>query len=324
MSDGTDHTTEPKVRTVLGDIAPGDLGVCDAHDHLFLRSPRLPGEELDDPAAARSELDSFAQAGGQAMVQWTPWGMGRRLPALSALSRQTGVHLIAATGLHQAKQYEDGRFPQGVDELADLFVRELTDSPVRAGLIKVAGAFHRLDQHSRRTMAAAAAAHHATGAPIGVHLEGGTAALETLQFLCADHGVPAHRVILGHLLRHPDTAVHLRAAQAGAYLAFDGPSRAHHASDHRLLECVAALADAGHADRVLIGGDTVVASARSSADGPGMRHLLEGIRPRIAQEIGGDVAHAIFVGNPALAFATHWRTAAPQPPENRSTPAELG
>ncbi|MES9604279.1 hypothetical protein [Actinomadura sp. NPDC000929] len=35
--------------TVLGDIAPADLGVCDAHDHLFIRSPRPPGEEPDNP-----------------------------------------------------------------------------------------------------------------------------------------------------------------------------------------------------------------------------------------------------------------------------------
>ncbi|MFF7363769.1 phosphotriesterase [Streptomyces sp. NPDC008125] len=311
------------VRTVLGDIDPGDLGVCDAHDHLFLRSPRLPGEELEDTAAARSELESFARAGGQAVVQWTPWGMGRRLSALAALSRDSGVHLIAATGLHQAKHYEGGRFARGVDELAGLFVRELTRSPVRAGLIKVAGAFHRLDEHARRTMAAAAAAHHATGAPIGVHLEGGTAALETLHFLCAGLGVPAHRVILGHLLRHPDLAVHLRVAEAGAYVAFDGPSRAHHAGDHRLVECVAALADAGYADRVLIGGDTVVASARSSADGPGMRHVLDGVAPRIAQEIGSDVAHAIFVDNPARAFAAHWRDPARQSPGMPITPGGL-
>jgi phosphotriesterase-related protein len=321
----TDHPTGQTVRTVLGDIAPGYLGVCNAHDHLFLRSPQLRGEELDDTAAARSELDSFAQAGGQAVVQWTPWGMGRRLSALTALSRDTGVHLIAATGLHQAKHYEGDRFPHDVDELADLFVRELSQSPVRAGLIKVAGAFHRLDEHARRTMAAAASAHHATGAPIGVHLEGGTAAAETLQFLCADHGVPADRVILGHLLRYPDPAVHRGIAEAGAYLAFDGPSRAHHFADHRLLECVAALADAGHTDRVLIGGDTVVGSARSAADGPGMRHLLEGIIPRIAQEIGSDVAHTIFVENPAHAFAADWRgPAARQPSGMPMTPAGLG
>ena len=39
----------PVVRTVLGDLDPAGLGVCDAHDHLFLRSPQLPGQELADP-----------------------------------------------------------------------------------------------------------------------------------------------------------------------------------------------------------------------------------------------------------------------------------
>ncbi|MGW2280183.1 phosphotriesterase family protein [Streptomyces sp. NPDC001770] len=295
-------------------MAPEELGVCDAHDHLFLRSPRLPGEELDDVGAARSELESFARAGGRAVAQWTPWGMGRRRSVLPGLSRAAGVHLIAATGLHQAKHYEGERVPGDVEALADLFIRELSEGPVRAGLIKVAASYHRLDAHTRRSMAAAAAAHHATGAPIGVHLEGGTAALETLAFLCSDHGVPADRVILGHLLRFPDTAIHHQVAATGAYVAFDGPSRAHHAGDWRLLECVAALAAAGYADRVLLGGDTVVASARSSADGPGMRHLLEGIGPRIEREIGGEVAHAVFVGNPARAFAVRWRNPALVPP----------
>ncbi|MGW4278117.1 phosphotriesterase, partial [Streptomyces seoulensis] len=36
------------VRTVLGDLPPAELGVTDSHDHLFFRSPRLPGQELDD------------------------------------------------------------------------------------------------------------------------------------------------------------------------------------------------------------------------------------------------------------------------------------
>ncbi|NUO41270.1 MAG: phosphotriesterase, partial [Streptomyces sp.] len=44
------------VRTVLGDVDPGALGVCDAHDHLFFGSPQLPGQELRDVAAARAEL----------------------------------------------------------------------------------------------------------------------------------------------------------------------------------------------------------------------------------------------------------------------------
>jgi 5-phospho-D-xylono-1,4-lactonase len=292
-----------RVRTVLGDLDPAELGVCDAHDHLFLASPALPGQELDDPDAALGELAAFAALGGRAVVQWTPWGMGARTAELPGLSRRSGVHLVAATGLHQARHYD--RVP---GDLAALFVRELTEVSVRAGLVKVAGAYHRLDDHARHVMAAAAEAHHATDAPIGVHLEGGTAAPDVLDLLCGRYEVPPHRVILGHVQRFPDLAIHREAARTGAYLAFDGPSRAHHGTDWRLLDGLRALADAGHADRILLGGDTVIASARSRADGPGMPFLLSGLRPRVERELGADVAAAIFTANPARAFAVRWRS----------------
>ena len=289
----------PTIRTVLGDIAPEELGVCDAHDHLFLASPALPGQALDDADAALGELNAFAALGGGAVVQWTPWGMGPRTADLPGLSRRSGVHIVAATGLHQARHYDPGRLRSVRDRLAELFVEELAT----AGMIKVAGSYHGLDDHARHVLAAAAEAHHATGAPIGVHLEAGTAALEVLDLLCGRHGVAPARVILGHLHRFPDARLHRQAAGAGAFLAFDGPSRQHHATDWRLLDALAALADAGYADRLLLGGDTVVASARSNSDGPGMPFLLRTLRPRIEQELGAHVAAAIFLGNPARAFA---------------------
>jgi phosphotriesterase-related protein len=38
-----------------------------------------------------------------------------------------------------------------------------------------------------------------------------------------------------------------------------------------------------------------------------MPFLLTGLRPRIERELGTDVAAAIFVDNPARAFAANWR-----------------
>lgn len=296
-----------RVRTVLGDIAPGELGVSDAHDHLFISSPALPGQELDDAEAALAELNAFAVLGGNAVVQWTPWGMGPRTEELPDLSRRSGVHVIGATGMHQAKHYDRDELAGVYDDLAELFVRDLTGARVKAGLIKVAGAYHRLDDHARHVMAAAAEAHHATDAPIGVHLEAGTAAMDVLDLLCGTHGVPPHRVIVGHLHRFPDTRMHRAVADAGAFLAFDGPSRAHHATDWRLLDSIETLADAGHAHQILLGADTVTPAARSGADGPGMPFLLGGLRPRIERELGAALATAIFIQNPSRAFAAQWR-----------------
>ncbi|AZM51843.1 phosphotriesterase [Streptomyces sp. WAC 01529] len=300
-----------KVRTVLGDIDPAELGVCDAHDHLFLRSPQLPGQELDSVEAAAEELAAFRAAGGAGVVQWTPHGMGRHAERLPELSGATGVRIVAATGLHQAAHYAPESLARlRAQDLAELFVRELTEgighSGVRAGLIKVAGGFHGLDDHARWTMTAAAEAHHATGAPIAVHLELGTAALYVLDLLCGELAVAPHRVILGHLNRFPDPALHHQAAEAGALLAFDGPSRAHHATDWRMPDAVRSLADAGFGDRMLLGGDTTTAGARSVRGGPGMPHLLRGVRPRLERAVGAELTELILTVNAGRAFGVAW------------------
>ncbi|MFD3502417.1 phosphotriesterase [Streptomyces sp. NPDC058678] len=299
------------VRTVLGDVRPAALGVCDAHDHLFFSSPRLPGQELQHVSAARAELAAFVAQGGNSVVQWTPYGLGRRAADLPPLSRETGVLVVAATGLHQAVHYDDETLARLRGRLAEVFVAELTEgigtSGVRAGLIKVAGGFHALDAHARWTMRAAAEAHHATGAPIAVHLELGTGALDVLDLLCGESGVPPHRVILGHLNRSPDSVVQLQAAHSGCYLAFDGPSRANHATDWRMPGALRALADAGFGDRLLLGGDTTTAAARSVSGGPGMPYLLRRVRPRLEAELGEETVERILVRNPGAAFAVEWR-----------------
>ncbi|WP_030045112.1 phosphotriesterase family protein [Streptomyces resistomycificus] len=290
------------VRTVLGDVRPDLLGVCDAHDHLFFRSPRLPGQELGRASAARAELAAFVAHGGGSVVQWTPYGLGRRAADLPALSRETGALVVAATGLHQAVHYDDGTLAGLRGRLAEVFVAELTEgigtSGVRAGLIKVAGGFHALDAHARWTMRAAAEAHHATGAPIAVHLELGTGALDVVDLLCGELGVAPPRVILGHLNRSPDVVVHLQAAAAGCYLGFDGPSRAHHGTDLSLIHerCI----------RDRLGGDTTTAGARSVNGGPGMPYLLRRVRPRLAVELGEEGVDRVLTHNPARAFAVDW------------------
>ncbi|MFE4601161.1 phosphotriesterase [Kitasatospora indigofera] len=306
------------VRTVLGDVDPARLGVCDSHDHLFLASPRLPGQELDDPVAAEAELRAFAAAGGRALVQWTPYGMGRGGARLAGLSRATGVHLVAATGLHQDVHYDPAvlRGLSGSGVLARLFIEELTTglreegggqagepAGVRAGLIKVAGGFHGLDGHARDVMVAAAEAHHATGAPIAVHHELGTGAPDVLDLLCGTLGVPAERVLLGHLNRFPDLRLHRQVAESGAFLALDGPSRAHHATDHHLFDTLAALVEAGHAGRLLLGGDTTTRAARGA---PGLPFLVGGLAARITREFGAELTERLLVANPARAFAADW------------------
>ncbi|MGE2818145.1 phosphotriesterase [Mycobacterium heidelbergense] len=310
------------IRTVCGDLSPGDLGVTDAHDHLLLETRAIPGTPLSTRSAAVTLARDFKMAGGQTLVQWTPPGMGRHGEWLPTIAQQARIHIIAATGLHQARHYTttqgDAHWPSSLDsdDLAALFTEELTvgmrsdngqacpTQPVRAGIIKVAAGYHGTDKHERRALAAAAAANRATGAPICVHLELGTHGPEVLAALDTA-GVPPDHVILGHLARNPDFRLHAELAAAGAYLAYDGPRRDTHPTDWRLGDLICAMLDAGYSHRLLLGADTPTADRKDPFGSPGPAALLNGTAASLARRAGQEAMHAILAINPGRAFA--WR-----------------
>ena len=97
-----------RVRTVLGDIAPEELGATDYHEHLFQVSPLLRGDELDDEAASTQEAELLRRAGAGAMVEATPTGLGRRPEAVARVSAGTGLRIVHVTGAHREAHYAAG------------------------------------------------------------------------------------------------------------------------------------------------------------------------------------------------------------------------
>jgi 5-phospho-D-xylono-1,4-lactonase len=291
----------------------------------------IPGSPLCRQSAAAGAAQDFKAAGGRALVQWTPPGMGRHAEWLPGIAGQAGIHIIAATGLHQARHYSTAAGPPrwpatlGAAELAALFTEELTAGmrgdngrpdpagPPCAGVIKVAAGYHDTDEHERRALAAAGAAHQATGAPVCVHLELGTHGPAALAALAAA-GVPPGHVILGHLARNPDFRLHAELAASGAYLAYDGPRRDTHPTDWRLGDLICAMLKAGYGDRILLGADTPTADRLDANGSPGPAALLSDTAAALARRVGEDAMHAILVVNPGRAFTwREWATSRTRP-----------
>ena len=290
------------VRTVLGDIDPAELGPCDAHEHLFLDTPAQPGEEFLDVGKAIEETQTLADAGARSVVDWTPLGLGRDLDGLERVSRATGLHVVAATGLHRDAHYtaDDPFREEPVDRLADRFVEELRD---RCGIVKVGASYHHLTPFEAKAFEAAAAAHAGTGAPVCVHTHHGTMGLRIVEQLAA-FGVPSTAVILAHVDRNPDAEEHAETAETGASLQLDGPGRTKYWPDSTILRLIADLAEAGHGDRLLLGGDTGRRNMlRAYGGGPGLDYVFARFKPRLERELGAELAERIFVANPARAFA---------------------
>ena len=65
------------VRTVAGDVDPGELGRVDVHEHLLMATPALPGEEMTDPEAASAEARLVREAGIDTVVELTTLGLAR-------------------------------------------------------------------------------------------------------------------------------------------------------------------------------------------------------------------------------------------------------
>ena len=292
------------VRTVRGDIAPGDLGPCDAHEHLFLETPAQPGDDFTDVGKAIEEARTLGAAGARSLVDWTPLGLRRSLDGLRAVSEATGLHIVGATGLHRDAHYGAGDpfREEPVERLAERFVADLT-AVIAAGVIKVGASYHVAKPFERKTFEAAAAAHRLTGAPVCVHSEHGTMGLALVELL-GELGVGAGSIVLAHLDRNPDPGEHAETAAAGAWLQLDGPGRTKYHPDSTILGLIADLAERGFANRLLLGGDTGRRSMfRAYGGGPGLDYVFARFKPRLERELGRQLAAQIFVANPARAFA---------------------
>lgn len=309
-----------EVMTVAGPMPAADLGVTNAHDHLFLSSVAMPGQEFDDLERSSAEVRDAAEAGLQAIVEMTPIGLGRRPDLMRQLSEATGVTVIAATGFHRDAHYGAGHWVHdaSVDELTERVVSDLEDGMhpadwidpslsldrARAGVIKAGASYHHLSPGERRRLEAVAIASRRTGAAILVHTEIGTAGHEILDLLLTDWGIDPGRVILSHLDRNPDLELHAELADRGIFIEYNTLGRTKYHPDSTVLDLIEGMVGAGHGAQLMLGCDLGRRDYfRSYGGGPGMRYLMDRFVPRVRRRIGDAATDAILVANPARAYA---------------------
>ncbi|MFC6715653.1 hypothetical protein [Branchiibius cervicis] len=291
------------VRTIAGDVACDDLGVVNAHDHLFLTSAAMAGVELDNLEAATEEAHAFGLAGGGCIVQWSPAGTRRHLADLRRMSSTINIHIIAATGRHLRAHYpaDADIAALSADSLTARFIDDIQHQ--RCGLIKIATGYWTLDPFERDHVAAAAAAAGHTGAPIAVHLERGTGASQVVDLL-EDLGLQPEQIILGHLGRFPDLASIRAVLDRGVYACFDAPSLGNHATDWRTPGLLNDLINAGHLHQLLLGADTTSQLAQPASGGaPGTSNFLTWARQIIGPVVGTTDLSQILTTNAHQAYA---------------------
>ena len=248
-----------KVQTVQGPMAPDELGITLAHEHLLIDlsptyNPPTGASDLDfwekpvsietlgrirhhssrnrdntilsDIPTAVDEINLYRQYGGRSLVEATSNGIARDPLGLARISRATGVNVIMGSSYYVDATHPPDMDSRSEEAIQEEIVRDVNDgaqgTAIRSGVIGEIGCSWPLTDNERKVLRASARAQRMTGAPLLIHPgRDETAPLEILEVL-DEAGADLRRTVMGHL----DRTVFLRAtlgriAESGCYLEWD-------------------------------------------------------------------------------------------------------
>ena len=312
----------PFARTVLGDIDPSELGVIDAHEHIIIAGGR-PGEMSADFVLADTDkaVDELARAkarGLRTVVDAMPIGLGRDAAMLADVSRRSGVHVIAPTGIHTPVWYVDLHWSHhlSAEQMAGLMIADVTEgidrfdytgpiverTDIRAGVIKIGGTADFPTGRDAAVFEAAAMTQQRTGVPILTHTDGGKRGVEQARFL-EDHGADLAHVLLSHVDKVVDREYHREIAATGARVELDQAFRWKD-GPNGTLQVLEWLVEDGLTDHVTLGLDAARQGYWEAYGGsPGIPWFVDGLSALLSERgIGEDVKRRFYVDNPTAAY----------------------
>lgn len=309
------------VNTVLGPVPASELGVVAVHEALLSvfpgaqYAPDISMDRAEIFEALAAKLNDFREHGGQTIVDSTGMFHGRDLLLYEALSRSTGVHIVASTGLGPEEEL-GGYFltpqtnpptPWPAEKFSDLFGKEVAEGMVvprverraAAGIIAAIADRAGITPTEESLFRGSARAAKSTGVPVSIRF--GADALHDLDIVL-DEQIGADRVLVGDLDRKDAAGSAIKVAGRGAFVGIDHVGLDDHAdylTDQDRAELVLGLIQAGHADKVILSGNSIgVAKGVAEYHLP-YSHVLTTFVPILkARGLSEDDAQRILVDNP--------------------------
>ncbi|QDY91271.1 phosphotriesterase [Arthrobacter sp. UKPF54-2] len=314
------------VNTVLGPVPASDLGAVAVHEALLSvlpgaqYAPDISMDRADIFDVLAAKLTDFREHGGQTIVDSTGMFHGRDLKLYEALSRSTGVHIVASTGLGPEEEL-GGYFltpqtnpptPWPADKFGDLFGKEVTEGMVvprverraAAGIVATIADRAGMTPTEESLFRGSARAAKSTGVPLSIRF--GADALHDLDVVL-DEELGPDRVLVGDLDRRDAAGSAAGVAGRGAFVGIDHVGLnddPDHLTDHERAALVLELVAAGHADKIILSGNSIgVAKGLPEYNLP-YSHVLSTFMPFLqSQGLSDEDARRILVDNPRTLLA---------------------
>jgi 5-phospho-D-xylono-1,4-lactonase len=309
------------VRTVLGDIPADQMGITYSHEHIVIDTGFAtmlnPGFLLNDLSKIVPELMKVFEAGGRTMVDTMPAACGRNIMKLVAASEQSGIQIIAPTGLHLPIYYPPNhwQFLLSEEQLISLFIADIEEgidrydyrspiierSPHRAGMIKLATGDEPFDDHIHKIFRAVVHTHRRTGVPILTHTNAGLRALEQAE-LFAKLGADLRHVVLSHIDRNKELAYHRAVLDTGVRVEYDSAFRWKEDPNPTFTLLEKLLSE--YPDQITVGMDAAKSSYWSTYGGrPGLDWLLKGFVEELSKRGLHSFFDKLFIENPQKLYS---------------------
>ena len=306
------------IRTLLEDVSPDALGGGTVlfHEHLSMHyPPQVTQHFTDDVAMMVDEVRAAGREGIACIVDGGHPDMARSLDALTRITTESGVPVVASGGYYMQRTYPPDIATKSADQIADDLAREAAEQRLGAfGEIGQQGGV--LTDDEKKVFQAVAKAQVRTGLPIFTHnAYTGTrptpnpvphdAALRQLDVL-ESAGAKPEKIAIGHVccLDDPKADIAQQLAKRGVFVGFDRVTIPIVPDAERVV-MIKAMIDAGYADKVLVSSDFAVAGSLKKNGGAGIGQAQTVFGPMLLQAgVSQAILHQILADNPRrfLAF----------------------
>jgi phosphotriesterase-related protein len=255
----------PSVETVQGAVDADELGLVLVHEHLRFRDeavavewPNRYDEQLELDAALLA-VNAAKAHGVQTIVEPTAMFGGRDVRFMKQVADQTGVRVVACTGIYSYDYLPHYFENRDVDVMADHFVEDIEQgiqgTEIKAAFLKCAADAAGVTENVEKIHRAVARASVQTGASIMAHSMPavGTGPSQVAIFL--EEGVDPARIQIAHCGDTDDVGYIEGLLDSGVYVGLDRYGLEMYLPIDKRNATAAELLRRGHAERLMISQD---------------------------------------------------------------------
>ncbi|MHB8242276.1 MAG: phosphotriesterase family protein [Solirubrobacteraceae bacterium] len=253
------------VQSVQGAIEEGELGLTLVHEHVRFRDEAVAAEwpgrydeqlELD---AALLAVNSAKERGVRSIVDPTAMFGGRDVRFMKRVADETGVQIVACTGIYSYDYLPHYFQTRDVDVMADHFVEDIEvgvqGTEIRAAFLKCAADAAGVTDNVEKIHRAVARASVQTGASIMAHSMPAVGTGPRQVEIFEEEGVDMSKVQIAHCGDSEDVEYIQGLIDRGVYVGLDRYGLEMYLPMDKRNATAAELLRRGHAEQLMISQD---------------------------------------------------------------------